>query len=80
MWPDPALRIVIVINNDKFTVYPSKAIEKVWNKSLGSTFQSLYLLKKTFKKNCLWFFYTINPERGLELKIILNASKRWLYA
>ena len=69
-------------NNDKFTVYPSKVIEKVRNKSLGSTFQSLYLLKKnTFKNNYLNFsMHTRNPERGFELKIILNASKRCIYA
>ena len=70
-------------NNDKFIIYPSNVIEKPWNKYLGSTAQCLFTKVKNtiFSKELfvIFFMRTINHERVLELKFILNASERWVY-
>ena len=68
--------------NDKFIIYPSNVIEKLRNKYLGSTVQRL-ITKETHILNGTIVnlsMRTINREQGLELKIILNALKRYVNA
>ena len=56
--------------------------KKLWNKYLGSTFQRLITKEKHILKGTILnlSMHTINREQGFEFKIILNASKRCVYA
>ena len=60
--------------NDKFIIYPSNVIKNFEINILNHLF-NIYLLKKIhiLKRISLYFLCVLNPEQGLELKIILIA-------
>ena len=65
--------------NDKFIIYPSHVIEKLWNKYLGSTVQCFITKEKHFQKELSYmyhsFFYVFEFYKPWARSWVKNHSK-----